>query len=96
MPDPRPVDAEVDALGLLCPLPILRTERAVRRLSAGGLVRVLADDPAIVDDLPAWCAGQGHDLVALRRARDATGRTFWEGLLRVGGALKKGPPGADS
>lgn len=53
----------VDALGLLCPLPIVRTARALAARPAGTLVELLADDPGIVDDLPAWCRTMGHDLL---------------------------------
>lgn len=75
---------EVDALGLLCPLPILRARDAARRLPAGGRLILWADDERIVRDLPAWCAAQGHALASLRRRRHAGGSDAWRGeiLLR--------------
>lgn len=62
----EPVES-VDALGLLCPLPILRVAAAVRRAAAGDLVELIGDDPGILDDLPAWCEGEGHALVSLEQ-----------------------------
>lgn len=55
----------VDALGLLCPLPIVRTARALNRRPAGTIVELVADDPGIVEDLPAWCGAMGHELLGM-------------------------------
>lgn len=55
---------EIDATGLLCPLPVLRARKALASLPAGGCVRLLADDPAARIDLPHFCAGAGHALLA--------------------------------
>ena len=60
----------VDALGLLCPLPVLRVAAGLRRVPVGGLVELVGDDPGILDDLPAWCEGEGHDLESLDRDDD--------------------------
>jgi TusA-related sulfurtransferase len=80
---PEPA-ARVDALGLLCPLPILRTEQAARGLGPGAVIEVLADDAAIVEDLPAWCEGRGHHLVVLRQEIGSAGRPRWRALVRLG------------
>jgi cysteine desulfurase len=55
----------VDALGTYCPVPIALLARAMERVPVGQLVEVLADDPLIEVDLPAWCHDTGHELVAL-------------------------------
>ena len=60
-------DVEVDARGLLCPLPILRLARAFRRMPAGSVVRLLATDPAAVPDVEAFCREKGHSLLAADR-----------------------------
>lgn len=54
------VDLEIDALGLLCPLPVLRMKKRMRDLPPGALVRLLADDPAAHVDVPHFCAEAGH------------------------------------
>lgn len=65
----------LDCRGLYCPVPILRTADAMRRLSEGAEVELLADDPGIAVDLPDWCRGAGHELVRLVREGEAyTGR----------------------
>lgn len=57
-------NAEIDARGLLCPLPVLRARKRLGALAPGDLLRVLADDPAAVIDMPHFCAEQGHELVS--------------------------------
>lgn len=57
-------DAELDATGLLCPLPVLKARKRLQALAAGQILRVTADDPAAVIDMPHFCAEQGHILVA--------------------------------
>ncbi|MCP5073078.1 MAG: sulfurtransferase TusA [Rhodobacteraceae bacterium] len=57
-------DADLDATGLLCPLPVLKARKRLQALDSGQVLRVLADDPAAVVDVPHFCAEQGHTLVA--------------------------------
>lgn len=58
------VDAELDATGLLCPLPVLKVRKRLQALGPGQALRVLADDPAARIDVPHFCAEQGHALAA--------------------------------
>ena len=57
------IDLEVDALGLLCPLPVLRLRKRMKPLPPGATVRLLADDPAAHVDVPHFCAEAGHDFL---------------------------------
>lgn len=61
-------DAELDALGLLCPLPVLKARKRLQPLTSGQVLRVLADDPAAVIDMPHFCAEAGHELVSMTDA----------------------------
>lgn len=54
---------EIDALGLLCPLPVLRLRKRMQPLASGALVRLIADDPAAIVDVPHFCNESGHQLV---------------------------------
>lgn len=55
---------EIDALGLLCPLPVLKARKRLKAMESGQVLRLLADDPAAVVDVPHFCAEGGHTLVA--------------------------------
>jgi tRNA 2-thiouridine synthesizing protein A len=54
---------QVDARGLSCPLPIVRTAMAVKDLPSGALVEVLATDPGSQKDFEAWARTTGHRLL---------------------------------
>lgn len=54
--------ADLDALGLLCPLPVLKARKRLQALTAGQILRVVADDPAAIVDVPHFCAEAGHVL----------------------------------
>jgi TusA-related sulfurtransferase len=50
----------VDARGLKCPLPLVKTKLAMEKLERGDALRVLATDPEASIDLAAWAADEGH------------------------------------
>jgi tRNA 2-thiouridine synthesizing protein A len=52
----------VDTRGLFCPMPVIKTSEAVKKIDPGSLVEVISDDPAIKSDMPAWCGSQGHTI----------------------------------
>lgn len=57
-------DKELDARGLNCPLPILRTKKALAELSSGQVLRILATDPGSVKDFAAFAKQTGNELLA--------------------------------
>jgi len=56
-------DAELDARGVPCPLPLLRTKQALSGLAAGQVLRVLATDAAAPRDFAAYAEATGHTLL---------------------------------
>ncbi|GAA2562745.1 hypothetical protein GCM10010435_38560 [Winogradskya consettensis] len=52
---------EVDSRGRRCPLPIIDLAKAMPGVEVGEVVRVLADDPAAANDIPAWCRMKGQE-----------------------------------
>lgn len=58
-------DAELDAIGLLCPLPVLKARKRLQALTGGQVLRVLADDPAAIVDFPHFCSESGHELLGM-------------------------------
>jgi len=57
-------DRELDARGLNCPLPILRTKRSLNEMQSGQVLKILATDPMSVRDFQAFSRQTGHELVA--------------------------------
>lgn len=53
----------LDLKGLSCPLPIVKTAKAMKTMTAGELVEVLATDPGSRADFTAWCAATGNELL---------------------------------
>lgn len=65
MSETPPTDADrwLDARGLLCPLPVIRTQDAIRELTPGQVIEVWTSDPGAAYDIPAWCRVHGHQLI---------------------------------
>lgn len=72
-------DKEVDATGLLCPLPVLRARKVLASMAAGETLRLLATDPAAVVDVPHYCAGAGHLILAIEPGDDVTAYVIRKG-----------------
>ena len=56
-------DKELDARGLSCPLPILKTKKALNELASGQVLKVVATDPGSVKDMQAFAKQTGNALV---------------------------------
>ncbi|MEK0163314.1 sulfurtransferase TusA family protein [Phaeobacter sp. JH20_36] len=56
----------LDAIGLLCPLPVLKARKRLKPLASGMVLEVHADDPAAVVDIPHFCHEAGHELLEIR------------------------------
>jgi len=53
----------LDAIGLLCPLPVLKARKRLKALQPGHVLELLADDPAAVIDVPHFCNEAGHEFL---------------------------------
>ncbi|MGR8999814.1 MAG: sulfurtransferase TusA family protein [Gammaproteobacteria bacterium] len=62
---------EVDASGLLCPLPLLRLKKALMEIDSGEVVKVIATDPAVHLDFGVYIDQTGHQIVELIKYSDA-------------------------
>ena len=56
-------DHTLDTYGLMCPLPIIKTAARIKEIAVGEILEVLSDDEQILEDMPAWCKSNGHDLL---------------------------------
>jgi tRNA 2-thiouridine synthesizing protein A len=70
----------LDARRLLCPMPVIRTQNLVETLAPGDTVDVTCTDPGALNDIPAWCRINGHQVIDSREDGDELVIT-----VRVGG-----------
>ncbi|PTQ75978.1 sulfurtransferase TusA family protein [Celeribacter persicus] len=59
-------DEELDAIGLICPLPVLKARKRLLTMAPGQVLRLLASDPAAVIDVPHYCNEAGHSYLGMK------------------------------
>ena len=60
-------DAELDCVGLYCPIPIAQTKEEIDKLEVDQVLKVEADDPAAEEDIKRWAKRIGHEIMNLRK-----------------------------
>ena len=58
-------DKELDARGLVCPLPILRTKKSLAEMSSGQVLKIVTTDPGAVIDFQVFADQTGHTLLSM-------------------------------
>ena len=58
----------LDARGLQCPMPVVKTSQEIKSISVGDVLEVLATDPGSMADIQAWCKSTGNELLKMERA----------------------------
>ena len=61
---------DLDARGLLCPLPVLRLRKQLLAIPEGGIVRLIATDDMAMVDVPHFCGQAGHAMIGMRDLGD--------------------------
>ena len=60
-------DKTLDARGLKCPMPVVKTSQEVKGLPVGGVLLVMATDPGSMADIQAWAKSTGNELVKMEK-----------------------------
>jgi tRNA 2-thiouridine synthesizing protein A len=68
------VDVKIDCTGLNCPMPVVKTKKALSQIAAGQLLEVTATDPGSKSDIPALVRNMGSEIV---ETRDEQGSVFF-------------------
>lgn len=55
---------DVDARRMLCPMPVIRLQNTINKVTVGDIVRIVCTDPGSVNDIAAWCRINGHELAS--------------------------------
>lgn len=61
-------DYEVDCRGTLCPMPVVRLRQEMDKIEVGKVIKIVATDPASVQDMPAFARNTGHELLHSERS----------------------------
>ena len=61
---------KLDARRVLCPLPVIRTQDKVATLKSGDELEILCTDPGVLNDIPAWCRINGHQVIDTHQQDD--------------------------
>ena len=62
---PDKIDVTIDALGQLCPMPIILTSKKIKEMKSGEVLEVVSDDAGIMKDMPAWCNSTRNDYIGI-------------------------------
>jgi tRNA 2-thiouridine synthesizing protein A len=60
-PEGLDIAAVLDAKGLSCPMPLLRTKKEMGKINAGEILQMDGTDPGSRNDIPGWCERSGHE-----------------------------------
>ena len=71
----------LDCHRLLCPMPVIRVQDEIARMQAGDELEAVCTDPGVMNDIPAWCRINGHEVIDVREQDDD-----YIVLIRVGEA----------
>jgi len=63
-------DQTLDCYGLLCPVPIIQTAKAIKTMKPGEVLEVVSTDKGIKADMPAWCRTTGQEFLGLEEEGD--------------------------
>jgi len=60
----------LDCHRLLCPMPVIRVQDQIAQLQPGDEVEAVCTDPGVLNDIPAWCRINGHEVIETREQDD--------------------------
>ncbi|HEY4716838.1 MAG TPA: sulfurtransferase TusA family protein [bacterium] len=58
-------DVTLDTKGMLCPVPIVKTNVKVKELKQGQVIEVISTDLGIKEDMPRWCKSTGNEFLGI-------------------------------
>ena len=58
------VVVELDARRLLCPMPVIKLQNCINQQAVGTRVEITCTDPGALNDIPAWCRINGHNIIS--------------------------------
>ena len=71
------IEDEIDATGLLCPLPVLKLRKRIKSINKGQVIKIFTDDPAAELDIPHFCNETNNKILKKTQEKDQTRFTFY-------------------
>lgn len=68
MPTGYSIDQKLDCKGLNCPLPVIKTKKAIEQMMVGQVLEMVSTDPGSKPDMAAWAKSTGHELLEVKEA----------------------------
>jgi len=63
-------DETLDAVGMMCPMPIVELSKKMKELAPGTVLEIRADDEGVVEDIPSWCNRTGNEFLGIEEEGD--------------------------
>jgi tRNA 2-thiouridine synthesizing protein A len=63
---PNKMKTQIDVKRLLCPMPVIRLGEMIEKIAVGDTIEMLATDPGVLHDIPAWCNVHGHKVLEIQ------------------------------
>lgn len=63
---PNKMKTQIDVKRLLCPMPVIRLGEMIAKVAVGDTIEMLATDPGVLHDIPAWCNVHGHKVLEIQ------------------------------
>jgi tRNA 2-thiouridine synthesizing protein A len=64
------MQTNIDVKRLLCPMPVIRLGEMINKIAVGDTIEMLATDPGVLHDIPAWCKVHGHKVLEIQEKSD--------------------------
>lgn len=63
-------DEILDCTGMLCPMPVIKTSKAIKQIEVGQVLKMISTDPGAMPDMEAWTRQTGHEMVESHQEGD--------------------------
>jgi tRNA 2-thiouridine synthesizing protein A len=64
-------DSVLDTSGMLCPIPVVKTSQAIKKIEIGQVLKMISTDPGAVPDMDAWTRQTGNEMLESHQEGDS-------------------------
>ena len=63
-------DSVLDCTGMMCPMPVIKTSKAIKQIEVGQVLKMISTDPGSPPDMVAWSKQTGHEMLENHEEED--------------------------